>query len=78
MVVISSAKKLEHRGVTFYVGRRDNGGIGWAIQFYSIFGMPHLKESMGAFYDEVPDHPEGAYAWAEAACRAAIDRHLNV
>jgi len=34
-------------------------------------------ESGGAFYDGCEDHPEGAYAWAEAACRKFIDKLLD-
>jgi hypothetical protein len=76
---LSTAKQLSHRGVTFYVGPRTPfPGIGWAIPTFDHLGRRDgVEESGGAFYDDCEDHPEGAYAWAEAACRSFIDKTLE-
>jgi hypothetical protein len=72
---LSNATKHEHRGVTFYVGpRAPCSGIGWSIPTFDGRGG---RESQGAFYDDCQDHPEGAEAWAEAACRSFIDGMLG-
>lgn len=65
--------------MTFYVGPRTPcPGIGWAVPTYDHLGRrTGLKTSGGAFYDDCEDHPEGAYAWAEAACRRYIDALLD-
>jgi hypothetical protein len=69
----------EHRGVEFTVSPRTPfGGIGWKIPAHDHLGNPMAPlESGGAFYDGCEDHPEGAYAWAEAACRKFIDKLLD-
>ena len=76
---LNTAKQLEHRGVTFYVGSRAPfPGIGWAIPTSDHLGRSTgHHESGGAFYDGCEDHPEGAAAWAEAACRSLIDKTLD-
>lgn len=69
-------RRLEHRGVVFEVGPRTPfPGIGWRIPLPDCGdGRRRYEESGGAFYDGCDDHPEGAYAWAEAACRRYIDK----
>jgi len=76
---LATSTKMEHRGITFYVGPRTPfPGIGWAIPTFDHLGRPDgHKESSGAFYDDCDDHPEGAYAWAEASCRRVIDKALE-
>lgn len=76
---IRKAVKKEHRGITFYVGPRTPcPGIGWAVPTFDHLGKPTgLRESGGAFYEDAEDHPEGAYAWAENACRRFIDKALD-
>ena len=68
----------EHRGIAFTIEPRTPcPGVGWSIETFDHLGRrgaPH--KSAGAFYDDCEDHPEGAYSWAEAACRRAIDRIL--
>jgi hypothetical protein len=65
-----SGVTLTHRGVGFIVAdRAPCPGIGWKIPAWK-------RTSQGAFYDGVPEHPEGATAWAEASCRAYIDAEL--
>lgn len=65
-----------HRGVVFIVGpRAPFPGIGWKIETYDHLGRPMGSiESCGAFYDDDDAHPEGAYAWASAACKQYINR----
>ena len=74
-----SARRFEHCGIVFFVGpRTPYPGIGWFIQMYDHLGTEAgFHESQGAFYDGVEDHPEGAYAWAEASCRRWIDSQLE-
>ncbi|MFA5053438.1 MAG: hypothetical protein WC565_05230 [Parcubacteria group bacterium] len=69
----------EHRGVPFTIGPRTPcPGIGWKIPRTDPLGRPLAPlESQGAFYDDCEDHPEGAYAWAETACRRFIDKALG-
>lgn len=76
---LRTAKQGKHRGVIFYVGpRAPFSGIGWAIQTSDHLGRPGGQlVSGGAFYDGCEDHPEGAYAWAETACRSFIDKTLD-
>lgn len=74
-MILSKAQRFEHLGITFYVGPRTPcPGIGWSIPDYDLIGRQ--CESHGAFYDGCDDHPEGAYAWAEASCRAFIEEAL--
>lgn len=70
-------KTFEHRGVLFTIGPRTPcPGIGWRVHLYDYRGEPVWKDSSGAFYDNCEDHPEGAYAWAEASARRFIDKLL--
>lgn len=72
---LATAVRQEYKGVTFYVGPRSPfPGIGWSIVTYDHLGRASQEESGGAFYDGTEDHPEGAYAWAEAACKRFIDK----
>lgn len=66
-----------HRGVVFTVGPRSPyPGIGWKIETFDHLGRTTgYIESQGAFYDNVPDHLEGAHAWASSACKRYIDKH---
>lgn len=68
----------EHLGIKFEVCPRTTfPGVGWRIPRYDHLGRPiGCLESSGEFYD-VEDHPEGAYAWAEAACKRFIERMLR-
>ena len=76
---IRTARKLEHRGITFYVGPKTPfPGIGWAIPTYDHLKRRNgFRESGGAFYDGCEDHPEGAYEWAEVSARRVIDKALE-
>lgn len=76
---LAEAKQREHRGIVFYVGPRTPcPGIGWGLPTFDHLGRcTGLKVSSGAFYDDCEDHPEGAYAWAETACRSFIDKILD-
>lgn len=76
---IAKANKSEHRGITFYVcPRTPFPGVGWAVPTFDHLSRPAgMQESGGAFYDNCEDHPEGAVAWAEAACRSFIDKALD-
>ncbi len=61
-----------YKGVSYSIGPRTPfPGIGWVIPKW-IDGRK--TESGGAFYDDVPEHPEGAYAWAERAVKKFIDQ----
>lgn len=60
-----------YRGATYTIDfRTPYPGIGWTI--HPAAGGP-ASISGGAFYDNVPEHPEGAAAWAEGAARRFID-----
>ena len=69
-------REYTHKGITFYIGPRSPyPGIGWKIPTFDHLGRSTgYRESQGAFYDDCEDHPEGAEAWAEAACRMFIDK----
>src|SRR5688572_13960589 len=61
----------EYRGIEYRVAsRHPYSGIGWTL----LFGGGLTEESGGAFYDDAPDHPEGAFAWAESAVKRRIDK----
>lgn len=70
----------EHRGVRFWVApRKPFPGIGWFIPTFDHLGRSTgVEESGGAFYDDAPDHPEGAYEWARRACVRFIDRTMGM
>lgn len=60
-----------YRGVQYEIkSKAPYSGIGWFIPSWKA-------NSSGAFYDGVPEHPEGAYAWAEAACKKHIDKTMG-
>jgi hypothetical protein len=60
-----------YRGIQYRVAsRHPYSGIGWTL----LFGAGITEDSSGAFYDDAPDHPEGAFAWAESAVRRRIDK----
>ena len=74
---MSDTVHFEHRGIKCRVGPRTPfPGIGWSVQMYCL-GQHLWRDSDGAFYDDHEDHPEGAYAWAEASCREFIDQALG-
>lgn len=61
----------EYRGIKYRVASRHPcSGIGWTL----LFGEGVSEDSGGAFYDDCPDHPEGAFAWAESAVKRRIDK----
>jgi hypothetical protein len=63
-----------HLGHTYQVGYYEHlAGIRWRIPYYFEYRTQYV-ESQGAFYDDAPDHPEGAVAWAEASVRRYIER----
>lgn len=69
--LFSGCINFTHRGVAFQVSPRSPcPGIGWFVPAWRA-------ESGGAFYDQIEEHPEGALAWAEAACRKYIDWTLD-
>lgn len=47
-------------------------GIRWAI--VSALTGQIVRMTAGAFYDGVPEHPEGAVAWARAAAKQDAER----
>ena len=65
----------EYRGIKYRIAsRHPYSGIGWTL----LWENSSPEESSGAFYDDCPDHPEGAYAWAESAVKRRIDKiHEN-
>jgi hypothetical protein len=68
-----------HRGVRYEVGIYPTySGVRWRIPTVDHLGRStgHLQSS-GAFYDDCPDHPEGAFTWAEASVKKAIDLNLD-
>ncbi len=68
--------KHTHRGITFFIGHKQPwSSLEWHIPKEDYLGRATgFKTSSGAFYDGCEDHPEGAEAWAEANCRAFIDK----
>lgn len=60
-----------YRGIDYRVAsRHPYSGIGWTL----LFAGGREEDSGGAFYDDAPDHPEGAFAWAESAVKRRIDK----
>ena len=72
--------KGEYRGYRYSIGPRiPYSGIGWTIHFDTYRASADDESSSGAFYDDAPDHPEGAYKWAETAVKLRIDKiHANI
>ena len=63
------------------VSRTPFPGLGWVCLVFTLplpGEMPRvIDESRGAFYDDSPDHPEGAIAWAVASARAKKVREYD-
>ena len=76
---MAKPEKRTYRGVSYEVGPRSPyPGIRWKIPTFDAWGRPTgALESGGAFYDGCEDHPEGAYAWADASARRRIDTILE-
>lgn len=64
----------ETAGIRWQIVSGMTPGYRWRIQVYADhLGTTMWKESSGAFYDGVHDHPEGGIAWASDS----VQRHLT-
>jgi hypothetical protein len=68
-----------HVSATYHEFRYDviSGG-GFPGTRWRLHAGTQIHESGGAFYDDEPDHPEGAIAWAEASVHRYIDGLYNM
>ncbi len=65
------ATELEGSNSRFAIVQEEPGhGLRWARFYFDEFNAHEVRRSQGCFYDDVPEHPEGALQWAIDAARA--------
>ncbi len=75
---MNGAKRVsgEYRGIRYSIGpRAPYSGVGWILHVGDGW-RGRDEQSSGAFYEGCPEHPEGAYVWAETCVKRRIDRLL--